>query len=152
MSLFRLVIFRFRALQLLPPKTQPSRRTISLPDMAVRALKKHRAWQAEERLALGSEWKDTGLIFTTRKGGRLEPRNVDRSFKALLKRAGLSPSRFHDLRHTSASLLLAQSVHPRIVMEILGHSRIALTMDTYSHVMPSVMNEAAGKMDAILRG
>jgi integrase len=137
-------------LQLLPPKTSTSRRTISLPDMAVRALRKHRARQNEERLALGAEWKDTGLIFTTRAGGPLEPRNVDRSFKSLLKRAGLSPSRFHDLRHTSASLLLAQGVHPRIVMEILGHSRIALTMDTYSHVMPSVMNEAAAKMDAIL--
>jgi len=77
-------------------------------------------------------------------------RNVSRSFKALLKRAGLPESRFHDLRHTAASLLLAQGEHPRVVMELLGHSRISLTMDTYSHVMPAALNEAARKMDDIL--
>jgi integrase len=137
-------------LQLLPPKTQGSRRSIQLPDIAAKALRKHRARQLEERLAAGPEWHDTGLVFTTRKGTPLEPRNQVRHFKALLKRAGLTESRFHDLRHTAASLLLAQGVHPRVVMEILGHSRISLTMDTYSHVMPSVMNEAAAKMDAIL--
>jgi integrase len=137
-------------LQLLPPKTQGSRRSIQLPDVAIKALRRHRARQLEERLAAGPEWHDTGLVFTTRKGSPLEPRNQVRHFKALLKRAGLTESRFHDLRHTAASLLLAQGVHPRVVMEILGHSRISITMDTYSHVMPSMMNEAAAKMDAIL--
>ena len=84
-------------------------------------------------------------------GTAYEPRNLVRHFKILLKRAELrDESRFHDLRHTAASLLLAQGVHPRVVMEILGHSRISLTMDTYSHVMPTAMNEAAAKMDAIL--
>lgn len=137
-------------LQLLPPKTPGSRRTIPLPSIAIKALRKHRAQQAEERLAAGTAWIDAGLVFTTRKGTPLEPRNLVRHFKGLLKRAGLTESRFHDLRHTAASLLLAQAVHPRVVMEILGHSRISLTMDTYSHVMPNVMNDAAAKMDAIL--
>jgi integrase len=137
-------------LQLLPPKTAGSRRSIMLPEITVRALRKHRARQAEERLAAGTGWIDTGLVFTTGKGTPLEPRNVVRHFKALLKRAELPASRFHDLRHTAASLLLAQGTHPRVVMEILGHSRITLTMDTYSHVMPSVMNDAAAKMDSIL--
>jgi integrase len=135
---------------LLSPKTPGSRRTITLPEVATKALRKHRARQLEERLAAGSGWIDTGLVFATKKGTPLEPRNVVRHFKALLKRGELPASRLHDLRHTAASPLLAQGTHPRVVMEILGHSRITLTMDTYSHVMPSVMNDAAAKMDSIL--
>jgi integrase len=139
-----------RKLQLLPPKTAESRRTIDLPAFALRALTRHRARQLEERLAAGPAWKNSGLVFTTIAGGPLEPRNVLRQFKGLLKKAGLAPSRFHDLRHTAASLLLAQGEHPRVVMEILGHSRISLTMDTYSHVMPTLRKEAAARMEAIL--
>lgn len=128
------------------------RRTIRLPEFAIKALRKHRARQAEERLAAGAEWNDNNLVFTTRTGGLLEPRNVVRHFKTLLTRAKLTPSRFHDLRHTAASLLLAQGVHPRVVMEILGHARISMTMDTYSHVMPMALTDAAAKMDSILGG
>lgn len=137
-------------LQLLPPKTRQSSRTIKLPEVAIKALRKHRTRQLEDRLAAGSYWTDTGLCFTTRIGTPLEPRNVSRSFKALLRRAAIPESRFHDLRHTAASLLLAQGVHPRVVMEILGHSRISLTMDTYSHVMPAALSDAASRMDDIL--
>jgi integrase len=137
-------------LQLLPPKTRQSARAIRLPDVAIKALRKHRARQLEDRLAAGNHWTDIGLCFTTRIGTPLEPRNVSRSFKALLKRADIPESRFHDLRHTAASLLLAQGVHPRVVMEILGHSRISLTMDTYSHVMPAALSDAASRMDDIL--
>ncbi|HXI16641.1 MAG TPA: site-specific integrase, partial [Chloroflexota bacterium] len=79
-----------------------------------------------------------------------EPRNVVTSFKQHLKEAGLPDQRFHDLRHTCASLLLAQGVHPRVVMETLGHSQIQLTMNTYSHVMPVMQREAASQMNTLL--
>jgi integrase len=80
----------------------------------------------------------------------MDERAVHKRFKAVLARAGLRNQRFHDLRHACASLLLAQGVHPRRVMEVLGHSQIGLTMNTYSHVMPTLLHDAAGKMDAIL--
>ena len=75
----------------------------------------------------------------------------DQQFKKLLKRAGVRECRFHDLRHTSATLLLAQGVHPKVVQERLGHSQISVTLDTYSHVLPTIQVEAAGKFDAILQ-
>jgi len=139
-------------LQLVAPKTSQSRRSIAIPEVVVKALRRHRARQSEDRLAAGSGWQDSGLIFTSRVGTPIEPRNMIRAFKGLLKKAGLPAARFHDLRHTAASILLAQGVHPRAVMEILGHSRISLTMDTYSHVMPSVLREAADKMGLALGG
>ncbi len=80
----------------------------------------------------------------------MEPRNLNRHFYRLCERAGLGRRRFHDLRHTCASLLLAQNVHPRVVMETLGHSAIQVTMDTYSHVMPTMRREAAERMDEAL--
>ena len=91
-----------------------------------------------------------GLVFTTRIGTPLEPRNVTRQFRNVLTKTGLPLKRFHDLRHTCASLLLVQGVHPRVVMEILGHSQISMTMDTYSHVMPVLQHDAASQMDALL--
>ncbi len=139
-------------LRFLEPKTEHSRRTISIPDTVVAALRTHRIRQLEERLAAGPLWKDFGLVFATRIGTPLEPRNVHRDFKRILAKAGVPNQRFHDLRHAAASLLLAQGVSPRVVMELLGHSRIGITMDTYSHVIPSLMREAADKMDQILAG
>jgi integrase len=132
-------------------KTRRSRRTISLPSSVLDLLRAHQARQQEARTVLGPEWKDTGLVFTTWFGTALEPRNVVRSFKRILHKAGLPDIRFYDLRHTCASLLLAQGVHPRVVMEILGHSQIGLTMNTYSHVIPQLQQEAASKLDALLR-
>jgi integrase len=137
-------------LQLVEPKTARSRRTIALPETCVKALRSHRVRQLQERLLAGSRWQETGFVFTSTIGTPVEPDNLRRQFKAALSRAGLPAQRFHDLRHTSASLLLAQGVHPRTVMEILGHSQISLTMNTYSHVMPVVLRDAADKMDAIL--
>jgi len=81
----------------------------------------------------------------------LEPGNVVRSFKRALKRAALPNMRFHDLRHSCATLLLVQGVAPRVVMEILGHSQISLTMDTYTAVIPALQREAAAKLDALIR-
>ena len=89
-------------------------------------------------------------MFTTRDGQPLNGGNVTRDFKKLLAAAGLPPRRFHDLRHSCASFLLAQGVSLRVVMEILGHSQISLTMNTYAHVLPSLQTEAAHRMNALL--
>jgi integrase len=136
-------------LQLKILKTEHSRRSISLPQFAIAALRAHRARQLEERLQAGELWADHGLVFTTVLGKPLDSRNVVRRFKRALQQADLPDQRFYDLRHTCASLLLVQGVHPRVVMEILGHSQISLTMNTYSHVAPQLQGEAAQRMDAL---
>ena len=89
-------------------------------------------------------------MFPSTVGTPLEPSNVSHRFQALLQRAGLPRRRFHDLRLTCATLLLAQGVHPRVVMDVLSHNQISLTMDTYSHVIPALQREAADRMDALL--
>ncbi len=106
----------------------------------------------EERLRSGPAWEEHGLVFTNRYGGPIEPRTLNHVFVRLCEAAGLGKTRFHDLRHTCASLLLAQAVQPRVVMEILGHSGIGITMDTYSHVLPVLERDAANQMDKMLRG
>ena len=131
-------------------KTARSRRTLTLPAELVTLLRAHRTRQRERRLAAGPQWHETGFVFTTRDGQPLDGGNVTRDFKKLLATAGLPPLRFHDLRHSCASFLLAQGVSPRVVMEILGHSQISLTMNTYAHVLPSLQTEAAHRMNALL--
>jgi integrase len=133
-------------------KTDTSRRLIVLPRVAVEGLQAHRQRQLAECARLGKRWADTGLVFTSTRGTPLEPRNVVRHFHETLRKAGLPHKRFYDLRHTCASLLLVQGVHPRVVMEILGHSQIGLTMNTYSHVIPTLQKEAASRMDELLSG
>jgi integrase len=115
-----------------------------------RALTHHRRGQLEERLAAGGDWKDSGLVFTTPIGTATGSRNASREFRAMLMGAGLPVIRFHDLRHTAATLLLAQGVDPRTIMETLGHSQISLTLNTYSHVLPVLRSHAAERMDAAL--
>jgi len=140
------------AFHFVEPKSDRSRRRLALPAIAVTALRRHRRLQAEERLAAGPLWEDWGLVFTTATGRPLQGSAVTRGFQQLLARAGLRRQRFHDLRHACASFLLAQGVHPRVVMETLGHSQIALTMNTYSHVLPALQREAAERMDSVLSG
>ena len=144
--------FLDKRFQLVEVKTDCSRRTIHLPAIAVEALRAHRTRQLEERLAAGGEWEDWGLVFTTRVGRPLDSCRITRDFKRLLKQAGLPTQRFHDCRHACASFLLAQGIPARVVVDILGHSQISLTMNTYSHVMPALRSEAAEKMDAVFRG
>ena len=132
------------------PKTQRSKRTLPLPAPLLTALRDHQQEQAKEQITAGSLWRGSLCVFTTPVGTPVDPRNDYREFKKLLARAGLPPVRLHDLRHTAASLLLAQGVPARVVMEILGHSAIALTMNTYSHVAPEVSREAAERMAQIL--
>jgi integrase len=103
-----------------------------------------------ERLAAGERWIDHDLVFPSQLGTLADGPNVTHRFRRLLNKAGLPPMRFHDLRHACASLLLVQGVHPRVVMEALGHSQISLTMNTYSHVLPALQREAADKMEAVL--
>ncbi len=130
-------------------KTHRSRRSLALPQFTNMALKAHRAHQEEERQNAGDRWEERDLVFCTRLGRPLLQRNVIRSFRRTLKYAGLTHRRFYDLRHTCASLLLVQGVHPRVVMEILGHSQISLTMNTYSHVVPELQQDAAQRMDSL---
>lgn len=137
-------------LRFVPPKTARSRRVVTLTPLAVAGLRGHRALQVRDRLMAGSRWQNSDLVFTTGVGTPIEPRNASRSFKRLLHRAGLREMRFHDLRHSFATLLLMQGAAPRVVMEMLGHSQINLTMNTYSHVIPSMQREAAAKLDALL--
>ena len=133
-----------------PPKTARSRRSIPLPAMSVRVLSAHRARQVSEQLARGPAWIDSGLVFTSEVGTVLEPRNLSRVFDQLMGDAGVRRIRFHDLRHTCASLLLAQVVPLRVVMDVLGHSQLAITTDLYSHVMPTALRAAADAMDRAL--
>ena len=132
------------------PKTSRSRRTVPLPARSIKVLRAHRARQAAEALALGARWPETGLVFTSTVGTVIEPRNLSRLFDDLIAAAGVRRIRFHDLRHTCASLLLAQGVPARVVMDVLGHSQMAITMDLYSHVMPTALREAADAIDRAL--
>jgi integrase len=134
---------------LVPPKT--ARRIVPLPDAVVEALKLRREQQETDRLAAGAEfWEDWGLVFTTRFGTPLSPRNDYRDFQRLVGSAGLRHVRLYDLRHTAASLMLAQGVNPRVVMEILGHSQISVTMNTYSHVTSASSREAVARVEGLL--
>lgn len=132
------------------PKTKSGRRSVLLAPLAVAALRRHRTRQTEQRLR-AIAWDDLDLIFTNEVGRHIEATNlVRRSFRPLLDRAELPSIRFHDLRHTAATLLLGQGVHAKIVSEMLGHSNIAITMDLYSHVTPTMQADAASKMEALL--
>lgn len=136
-------------LRFVAPKTFGSRRQVPLPLFAVRALEAHRARQNAERLAAGSSWTDHDLVFASTIGTPMEPRNVNRAFEALRARAGLEWLHLHDLRHAFATFLLDQGVEMRVVMELLGHSTIRLTADTYGHVLPSRVLGASDVFDRL---
>ncbi len=137
--------------RLVKPKTKQSRRSLPLAPNLVAALRAHQARQLKERLACGQDWHNSwDLVFTTPGGAPLSKHTLIGQFKRHLDRVGLPEMRFHDLRHSCASLLVAQGVHPRVVMEILGHSTITLTMNTYSHVLPQAQRDAAGLLDELL--
>jgi integrase len=127
-------------------------RSAHVTPRAMEALRRHRISQNEERLKAGASWEDNALIFPTRKGALMRPSTVtDDHFKPLLDRVGLPRSvRFHDLRHTAATLLLGRGVHPKLVQELLGHSSIAMTLDRYSHWIPSMGEQTAAAMEAAL--
>jgi integrase len=133
------------------PKTPRSRRKIELSNTARAILRAHRKRQLEEQMQKAGLWEDHGLVFSSTIGTPLSPRNVVRSFKALLKLAGLPTStRLYDLRHTCATLLLNSNVHPKYVQELLGHASISQTLDTYSHVLKGMDGGIGGAMDEAL--
>jgi integrase len=134
------------------PKSARGRRLVVLSSVAVEALRQHRVTQAEERLQ-APVWDDQDRVFPNQVGRPIEPGNLlKRHFYPLLERAGLPHLRFHDLRHSAATLLLAMGVHLKIVQEMLGHSTITVTADLYSHVLPSMQQEPAEKMGQLLSG
>ena len=132
------------------PKSRSGIRQVDLPPLMVEALRRHRSEQAKLRLALGSAWKDHDLVCTAPDGGPMKPDNLSSAFPKLVRRLGLPRVRFHDLRHTHASLLLRQGVHPKVVSERLGHSGVGLTLDTYSHLLPGLQREAAERLNELL--
>ena len=133
------------------PKTRKSRRTIPLTPHAVEALRRHLERQLAQIEAGGDLYEDQGLVFTTEAGTPINPSNLrQRSLAPLLKKAGLPRIRFHDLRHTCATLLLLKGVHPKFVQELLGHATIAITLDTYSHVLPGMGDQASRAMEDAL--
>lgn len=123
------------------PKTESSRRTIAMPAYVAQSLKEYQ--EITQSTA--------GLVFTTSTGKPISQRNLSRHFYGALDRSGLPRIRFHDLRHTAATLLLKENVHPKVVQEMLGHSNIMVTLDTYSHVIPGMQQETADKMDSIFK-
>jgi integrase len=127
-------------------------RSIRLTKQAVEAIRSHCKRQNEQRLGLGTLWQDNGLVFPSQKGTPMNAKNLTaRSFKPLLVKADLPRTvRLHDLRHTCATLLLGKGVHPKIVQELLGHATIAITLDTYSHVLPNMQGEATHAMESVL--
>jgi integrase len=116
----------------------------------VAALKAHRKCQLEQRLLAGPDWQDTGYVFTTSIGTHLDPSAPGADLDSLLVKAELEHARYHDLRHSAATFMLVQGVHPKVVADMLGHAKVGLTLDIYSHVLPSLQAEAAGKVEALL--
>jgi len=133
------------------PKTKSSRRRIELSRQAVAALRRHHVAQAAERLAAGTAWENLDLVFANEAGRALSPSELTNVYhRRVLKRAGLERIRFHDLRHTAATILLGRGVHPKIVSEMLGHTSIAITLDLYSHVIPTMQQDAAAAFDLVI--
>ena len=132
------------------PKSASGKREIVLGPSTISILQSHRIQQSVEMSFDGGQWKDMDLVFSTRIVTPIEPRNILRIFKKLLKNAELPNIRFHDLRHTAATLMLQEGIHPKVVQERLGHSQISLTLDTYSHVLPGMQKDAAIALDELL--
>ncbi|MBA4550022.1 site-specific integrase [Thermoactinomyces intermedius] len=133
-------------------KTDGSRRSVAVSGSIVNMLKRIKKEQAANKLALGPAYQDHDLIFCKDDGSPYNLDYVSRDFGRLVRKHNLPPIRFHDLRHTHATLLLQQGEHPKIVSERLGHSTITITMDLYSHVLPNMQKEAAQKLDDHLFG
>ena len=139
-------------LVLLPTKTARSRRQVTITQELVDVLRSIRGSQMMVKMELGPAWEDTGFVFTKTSGKPLDPEKVTHNFTSIVRTAGLKGVRLHDLRHTHASLMLQAGVHPKIVSERLGHAGVAITMDTYSHVLPGLQEGAAERFSKLLSG
>jgi integrase len=134
------------------PKTKKSKHKITLPQFVIDALKRHQALQLERRLQAGSAWVNKDLVFSSKDGDFIVPHTLNNHFNRLLEDIGLPHIRFHDLRHSAATLLLSMGVPAKVVQEILGHSNFSTTMNRYSHVLPTMQKEAMDKMDDMFGG
>jgi len=138
------------SLEFRQPKTAKGRRLVSLPPSAVLLLKEHRLQQEIERKNVGLELSEDDLVFSQEDGKPLLPNSVSHAWSKIANRAGLKGIRLHDARHTHASIMLKQGVHPKVVQERLGHASIQITLDTYSHVTPGLQQAAANRFDEIV--
>ena len=134
------------------PKTARSRRILALPEIVITSLRTHKGRQVGEMLAAGDKWESSDLVFTDAYGGPLSDRVVRGRFYRILESVGLRRQRFHDLSHACASLMISQGVPSREVMETLGHSTIAMTLNRYAHIFQEAQRETADKMDKVLTG
>jgi len=132
------------------PKTKGSYRTIPLPENTLEVLKEWRKKWLEERVKLGPDWPETDLVFPSEAHTAIYPRNFLRTFKSLLQEANLPMVSLHALRHSYATMLLMEGENPRVVQEILGHSAVTTTLGIYSKVLPSLKQQAVGKIERIL--
>jgi integrase len=132
------------------PKTARSRRSIALSPQAVSLLHAIRGRQIEHQLAVGPFWQNTSYVLTQVDGRPMNPIKVSQEFTAIVRKAGLPHLTLHGLRHAHATLLLSRGIHPKVVSKRLGHSNIAVAMDTYSHVIPGIQEQAALALDEIL--
>ncbi len=133
-----------------PPKTDKGKRAVPLPSQILAALKKHKAKQAEEKLKIGEYYKDQGFVFAWEDGRIVDPDYLTKYFRKVIKKCGFEGISLHSLRHSYASALLKMGESPKTVQEILGHSTIMITLDTYSHIAPEMKEQAAQKMDEFL--
>lgn len=133
-----------------PPKTAKGRRMVTLPPSAVIVLREHKEKQRQDYMMAGKSMADEDLIFTTLEGKPLLPNTVTHVWEKLVRRAGVKRIRLHDARHSHATLLLKQGIHPKIVQERLGHASIQITLDRYSHVAPGLQVAAAKRFDEAL--
>src|SRR3989440_6423880 len=131
-------------------KTKNSRRSVIITPFALEALKEHRVRQLEAKLKTGASWQEHDYVFCTLHGTHLGPNHVVEEFNLLLKQAELPDIRFHDLRHSAATLLLSLGIHPKVVQELLGHTQISITKDVYSHVLPGMQQDAMGELNEAL--
>ncbi|PJE97185.1 site-specific integrase [Streptomyces carminius] len=134
----------------LPTKTRASERRIALPTECIHSLKKHQERQDNERETAGPDWRDSSLVFTTSTGRPLDPANLTRRFRSFLDRAGLRHIRFHDLRHSTATLLLEQGVDLVVIKELLGHAHIGVTAGVYAHVRLRLQRQAIATLNDAL--
>lgn len=134
------------------PKTAKGNRQIALDPRTVEALKAHRTAQVKEQLAMGEHYEDNGLVFSRPDGTPIHPDRASKMFNQLVARSGLRRIRLHDLRHTHATIALRAGIHPKVVSERLGHGSITITLDTYSHAIPAMQEEAAETVAALVNG
>jgi integrase len=130
------------------PKTKRGRRSMGLADETIIALRAQAALQLDDAAKHGDLWKDTGFVFTTETGEPWHPDRVSKLFDQAVKKAPVPRIRLHDLRHTCATLALQANIHPKVISEMLGHATIAITLDTYSHAIPAMQDEAVNRIAA----